>query len=384
MALPAPDLARLVGDLRRTRALVTPEELAHRLPPMLPTGLGGLDRLLGGGLPQGRIVELGEAGGALGTAVALRILARFTAGGRLAAVVDRADAFDPRSAAEAGVDLARTLWCRPTTHRDAVRAADALLASGAFPLVILDLGPARGPRRGAGRWAQGGAAGGREAGRGDGGRGGAGRWAPAGVGRVREVGNGVLRGDRGTRGDDGRDAADEDGGAVGPRLIRTAPGEGAPPDEPRLERYAVRRRRPDPDADVVTQGAWLRLARDAEAARASLLVLGGAGAGTFAAAALRPIRCCARFLGEGPGRTFEGLELTLALERNKLGLPPGEVILAFRAPELFPGGSRDPLPGAARVSDDPAASRRKAWWDGGDGAPQGGVADEPPLRRVAP
>jgi recA bacterial DNA recombination protein len=326
VAVPARDLTQLLSDLRRTRALVTPEELAHRLPPVLPTGLPELDRLLGGGLPEGRIVEIGESKGALGTALALRILARVTESGRLAAVIDRRDCFDPRSAAEAGVDLERTLWCRPGSHKDAVRAADVLLASGAFALVVLDLGVApqrrRGPR------------------------------AESAVRSSARPGGGVIQ------------LVPDSSGRVlrEPEVIRTAPGEGAPPDELHVERYAVRKKRRDPDADTISQAAWLRLARDAEAARASLLVLGGEGAGTFATASLRPLRTQARFAGEGPGRTFEGLELTVALERNKLGRSPGEtVVLPFGAPELFPTGQRDPLPGAARIADDPAASRRKAW-----------------------
>lgn len=356
MALPAPDLARLIGDLRRTRALVTPEELAHRRPPVLPTGLGPLDRLLGGGLPQGRIVELAQGRGALGTAVALRLLARLTAGGRLAAVVDRADCFDPPGAARIGADLRRTLWCRPTTHRDAVRAADVLLASGAFALVILDLGarPAfggRGPIRSL-RWAE--------------------------EGRPRADRPAVARGQLDLLSPPGQRTAPPAPGAGGPGgpsprstsegdrpapiLIRTAPGEGAPPDEPRLERLAPGRKRRGTDADLVSQGAWLRLSRDAEASRTTLVVLGGEGAGTFAAASLRPVSCAGRFFGEGPGRTFEGLELVLALERNKLGLAPDQARIVLEAPELFPTGVRDPLPGAARVTDDPAASRRKAWW----------------------
>ncbi len=332
MAIPARDLTQLLSDLRRTRTLVTPEELVHRLPPVLPTGLEELDRLLGGGLPEGRIVEIGESKGALGTALAVRILARFTSSGRLAAVIDRTDSFDPRSAAEAGVDLSRTLWCRPTSHKDAVRSADVLLASGAFSLVLLDLGAAPQRRRGGGLQVESSA------------RVGPGRGGPR---------TGVLQ------------LAGPSSSAREVRelqVVRTAPGEGAPPDEPHVERYAARKKRRDPDADVISQAAWLRLSRDAEAARASLLVLGGEGAGTFATASLRPLRTQARFLGEGPGRTFEGLELTVVLERNKLGRSPGETVqLVFGAAELFPTGQRDPLPGAARIADDPAASRRKAW-----------------------
>jgi len=327
VAAPARDLTQLLSDLRRTRALVSPHELAHRLPPVLPSGLSELDRLLGGGLPEGRIVEIGESKGALGTALAVRILARFTGSGRLAAVVDRRDCFDPRSAAEAGVDLERVLWCRPASHKDAVRATDALLVSGAFALVVLDLGAAPQRRRPLARSVAGG---------GERPRGGVIQLPAQGSGRV-------VR-------------ADE------PTVVRTAPGEGAPPDELHVERYAVRKKRSSPEDDTVSQAAWLRLARDAEAARASLLVLGGEGAGTFATASLRPVRTQARFLGTGPGRTFEGLELTVALERNKLGRSPGDTArIAFAAPELFPTDIRDPLPGAARIADDPAASRRKAW-----------------------
>ncbi len=271
MAHPAPDLARLLDDLRRTRALVTPQELAHRLPPMAPTGLPPLDRLLGGGLPEGRVVELGEGKGAFASAVALQILARFTSEGRPAALVDRADAFDPRCAAEAGVDLERTLWCRPSSSREAIRAADALLASGAFSLVILDLA----------RWPA--------------------RW-PAG----------------------------------GPRMP------------------SGRRREPP-----ISQGAWLRLARDAEAARASLLVVGDAVAAGVSAASLRLLRSRACFLGQGPGRTFEGLEITVGLERNRLGLPPGEAVLALRSPSHFPWAVREPGPGQAR--SDAWAPSPEAW-----------------------
>jgi recombination protein RecA len=238
-----PELASLVADLRRSRLLVGPQELEHRLPTPLPTGLAPLDRLLGGGLPRGRIVELpGEKTGS--TALALSIVVHVSRSGRLVAWVDGADAFDPRGAREAGATLARLLWCRPRDLRAAIRAADALIASGAFPLVVLDL------RR----------------------------------------------------------------------------------ETPRL----------------VAQGAWLRLARGAEAHRSCLLVLGEAGAQSFAAATLVPSRAKARFSGQGPGRIFEGVELDCRLERNKLGLVPGEARLAFRAPEHLPALAWDPPPGTLR------------------------------------
>lgn len=250
MAIPKPDpsrqrpeLSSLVADLRRARFLVRPEEIEHRLPTPLPTGLSPLDRLLGGGLPRGRIVELaGEGTGS--TALALCIAANGTRTGRWVAWVDGAGAFDPRGAREAGMVLARLLWCRPKDLRAAARAADALIASGAFPLVVLDL----------------------------------------------------------------------------------------------------RREVPRP----LAQAAWLRLSRGVEAHRSCLLVLGQAGAQSFAALSLAPERAKARFSGRGPGRLFEGVELRCRLARNKLGLAPGEVPLSFRAPAHLPSLAEDPPSGELR------------------------------------
>jgi len=287
VAHPAPELGRLLEDLRRTRLLVTPQELAHRLPATLPTGLPPLDRLLGGGLPEGRVVELGQAKGAHASALALQMLAQATSTGRSAAWVDRTDAFDPRGAAEAGADLERLLWCRPSSVKDAIRAADVLLSSGAFSLVVLDL--ARPPTPPAPR---------------------------------------------------------------PPYPGLKEPEDEAPREGVHYEPYATGPRKPRErrhEAEV-SQGAWLRLARDAETARTSLVVLGGAVAAGVAAASLRVSRCRARFAGRGPGRTFEGIELVVALERNRMGLSPGEASLSFRAPSHFPGPVREPAPGESRTA----------------------------------
>jgi hypothetical protein len=53
--------------------------------------------------------------------------------------VDAADAFDPPSAAAAGVDLARVLWVRPPDVRAALRSTSHLLAARGFAAVVLDL-----------------------------------------------------------------------------------------------------------------------------------------------------------------------------------------------------------------------------------------------------
>ena len=68
-------------------------------------------------------------------------LAAATGAGGLAALVDADGAFDPASAARAGVDLERLLWVRTGGRRDlALRAADLLVRCRGLALVGLDLG----------------------------------------------------------------------------------------------------------------------------------------------------------------------------------------------------------------------------------------------------
>jgi len=68
------------------------------------------------------------------------MLATATLGGEVVAVVDSNDTFDPVSAQRAGADLGKLLWVQ-CGHRleTALRAADMILHSGGFRLILLDL-----------------------------------------------------------------------------------------------------------------------------------------------------------------------------------------------------------------------------------------------------
>jgi hypothetical protein len=71
------------------------------------------------------------------------LLAASTGRGEHAALADWADAFDPVSAAAAGVDLAKLVWVRCAGNAEhALRAADLLLQAGGFGVVALDLAEA--------------------------------------------------------------------------------------------------------------------------------------------------------------------------------------------------------------------------------------------------
>jgi hypothetical protein len=154
-------------------SLIPFPRLAERaVPETMPTGVEEIDALTGG-LPRGGLTEICGPASSGRTSLLLSLMAVATARGEVCALVDAGDAFDPESAAAAGVDLKRLLWvrcgkgCAPFAHRresarldpslgmkqkplaqddnlkrveQALRAADLLLSAGGFGLVVLDLG----------------------------------------------------------------------------------------------------------------------------------------------------------------------------------------------------------------------------------------------------
>jgi len=91
-------------------------------------------------LPRGAITEvLGETSSGR-TALAHSMLATATLGGEVSAWIDCDDSFDPAAAAMAGADLGKLLWVQ-CAHKPeiALKAADMILHSGGFGLIILDL-----------------------------------------------------------------------------------------------------------------------------------------------------------------------------------------------------------------------------------------------------
>jgi recombination protein RecA len=105
-----------------------------------PTGVPAIDDPLGGGLRRGHLSEIVGPRSTGRTTLLCQVLAAATSRGEVVAVVDTCDRFDPRSAAEAGVDLTRLLWIRE--RGDALRALKALnlvVQAGGFGIVAFDL-----------------------------------------------------------------------------------------------------------------------------------------------------------------------------------------------------------------------------------------------------
>lgn len=90
---------------------------------------------------RGEITEIVGRPSSGRTSYLLACLSAVVSQGRTAALVDAEETFDPRSAAQAGIDLRRLLWVRCGSDRGvALRAADMLVRCPGFSLVALDLG----------------------------------------------------------------------------------------------------------------------------------------------------------------------------------------------------------------------------------------------------
>ncbi|HKC23506.1 MAG TPA: hypothetical protein VKF32_02130 [Thermoanaerobaculia bacterium] len=131
-------------DLAARRAIAEaslPQELARTLHPLQISPGGGRLPLSGKALPRGTLVEVVGRRSSGRFALALAALAAATSAGESAALVDLGDHLDPQGAAAEGVELARLLWVRPQTLKEALASAELLLGAG-FALVVVDLGVA--------------------------------------------------------------------------------------------------------------------------------------------------------------------------------------------------------------------------------------------------
>jgi recombination protein RecA len=102
-------------------------------------GIPEIDSLTGG-LPRGSLTEICGPSCSGRTSLLISALASRTAEAEACAFIDGRDAFDPHSAAAAGVELGQLLWVRCRNIEQALRATDLLLQGGGFGMVALDLG----------------------------------------------------------------------------------------------------------------------------------------------------------------------------------------------------------------------------------------------------
>src|ERR1700687_4919621 len=117
-----------VGAISSLAAVVPASRLDLRLAPeMVSSGIPQLD-LLTGGIARGCLTEICGTASSERTSVLLFALARATQRGEVCALVDASDAFNPASAAAAGMEMSRLLWVRcgkypSRKHSSAARSA---------------------------------------------------------------------------------------------------------------------------------------------------------------------------------------------------------------------------------------------------------------------
>jgi recombination protein RecA len=104
----------------------------------LPTGIAGLDALLDGGLPRGRIVELFGPPASGKTTLALQICAAVHSSGGVAAVVDVDQGVARHALARAGVDADHLVLARPEGGEAALHVVDELLSAEAADVIVVD------------------------------------------------------------------------------------------------------------------------------------------------------------------------------------------------------------------------------------------------------
>jgi recombination protein RecA len=112
----------------------------------IPTGSLSLDLALGGGLPQGRIIEIYGPESSGKTTLALHAVAEVQSTGGVAAFVDAEHALDPEYAGRIGVDLKTLLISQPDTGEQALEIVETLVRSSAVDIVVVDSVAALVPR----------------------------------------------------------------------------------------------------------------------------------------------------------------------------------------------------------------------------------------------
>ncbi len=114
---------------------------------VIPTGSLAVDVALGcGGLPRGRIVEIFGPESSGKTTLALQAIAQAQKLGGNAVLIDAEHAFDPAYGRKLGIDMSRLWVSQPDYGEQALDIAEALIASNAVDIIVVDSVAALVPR----------------------------------------------------------------------------------------------------------------------------------------------------------------------------------------------------------------------------------------------
>ena len=112
---------------------------ARRRCSIISSGSISLDNALGvGGFPRGRVIEIFGPESSGKTTIALQVIAEAQKAGGTAAFIDAEHALDPNYAKQLGVDVDNLLVSQPDHGEQALEITNALVATGAVDIVVVD------------------------------------------------------------------------------------------------------------------------------------------------------------------------------------------------------------------------------------------------------
>lgn len=104
----------------------------------ISTGVPSVDWAIGGGLPEGRMVEIYGPESSGKTTVCLHCIAEHQKQGGIAAIIDAEHALDLAYARSLGVDVNALIVNQPDTAEEALDIVDQLVDSGIVTLIVVD------------------------------------------------------------------------------------------------------------------------------------------------------------------------------------------------------------------------------------------------------
>ncbi|MCK5019726.1 MAG: recombinase RecA, partial [Candidatus Peribacteraceae bacterium] len=103
-----------------------------------PSGSLSLDIALGGGIPEGRIIEIFGPESSGKTTLALHAIAEVQKKGGRAAFIDAEHALDIQYAKKIGVSIDQLLVSQPDSGEQALEITETLVRSGAVDILVID------------------------------------------------------------------------------------------------------------------------------------------------------------------------------------------------------------------------------------------------------
>ena len=119
-------------------AIMKMDENAHKNIARFPSGSLSLDIALGGGIPEGRIIEIFGPESSGKTTLSLHAIAEVQKKGGRAAFIDAEHALDIQYAKKIGVDIDALLVSQPDNGEQALEIAETLVRSGAIDIIVID------------------------------------------------------------------------------------------------------------------------------------------------------------------------------------------------------------------------------------------------------